>query len=178
MKLLLSAVLSLAVLCSAHGLPDPFTATISTQQEFKVGEDVTCKVIITNNHDKEYHLLKRGTPLEDMASPIFSVKHNGRPLPYEGLLVRRAPPTDADYTLIPPKSSVAAMVDLSLVYGFRAPGKYSVQLTTSLHYYSDSLTNSSISTASSNAEVFTLTESNLQPKSTKAEILLRNITQE
>lgn len=178
MKCLYPAILSLAILCSVQGVPGPFTVTISIFQEIGIGEDVTCKVDITNHYDSNYYLLKRGTPLEDQYSPIYTVMFNGKPVPYEGILARRTPPTQDDYILIPAKSSLSETVDLSLTYGFRYPGKYSVQLITSLNYYIDNFKNSTTLVVSSNAEVFTLTKSNLQPKTTIAEMLSKNVSQE
>ena len=70
MEMLFVVVLSV-VICSSH-CSSPFTVAISTASEYNVGEDMNCKVIITNNH-KDYFLLKRRTLLEGLKSSIFLV---------------------------------------------------------------------------------------------------------
>lgn len=177
MRILLLALLGTALICSVQGLPDPFTVTISTEAEIKIGENVTCKVTITNNHNHEYHLLKRRTPLEGLMSSIFTVTHNGKMLPYEGLHFKRAPPTDDDYVSIPAKSSLEATVDLSLAYRFQASGEYSVQLSTTLNYFHGCATTfpkQQQQQVSSNIQVFMLMESSMQPKMTEAQIIGMN----
>ena len=174
MKNLLPAILSLAALCGAHALPGPFTATISIPSQVPVGQDVPCKVTFTNHHHQDYLLLKRRTPLDRLEAPIFSITHNGKALPYEGLLARKTPPTRKDFIAVPAKSSVASTLDLSLAYGFRVPGMYSIQLSTGLYYSTDGTANISRQLINSKVEVLTLVESRDEPKLTKAEIDRKN----
>ncbi len=175
MKFLVSAGLILAsLLCSVQCLPQHLTVSISTDKELKVGEDIVCKVTIANSHDKDLRLLKRNTPLDDVTAPIYEVTRNGKPLLYEGLLFKRLPPTDEEYVSIPAKSSISSPVDLSVMYGFKTAGIYSVKMSAMLQYFVGTTANSSSQLISSNTAVFNLEDTGLQPIVTIAETLRRN----
>ena len=175
MKILLTVSLAIAIIGSCQ-CSSPFTITISTASEYNVGEDVTCKVTITNNHNKDYSLLKRRTPLEGLKSSIFLVTRNGKPLGYDGLLFKRGPPSQSEFILVPAKSSVTSIVDLSQVYYFSSGGDYTTQMETNFKYYYENITNLSTQHVLSNLKKFTLRRSRAEkePKPTVAELLRRN----
>lgn len=113
----------------------PFTATLSAAQIQKMGNDITCDVAITNNHDKDYYLLTRETPLENIPSHIFKIKGlSGSLVKYDGFLFKRGPLEEDKRVRIPAKSSVASTVVLSRAYNFNIPSVYSVRLNAELLY--------------------------------------------
>lgn len=175
MKDLLAAFLS-AFLCTVC-CGGPFTVRVSTKSKYEIGNDVTCWVKITNNHDKDYFLLMRNTPLEGLKSSLFLVTNDGKPLPYEGLLFKRQLPSISEHIRIRAKSSLVSSVDLASVYGFKSPGACTVRFETMFQYYEDSLANSYIQFVSSDREQFFITEGESLPKLTIAESLRRNTTQ-
>ena len=173
-SLRLSALL-LAVLSFNAVKGGPFTVTISTPHVQEMGEDVTCQVIITNNHDEDYYLLKRNTPLEKIMSHIFNVEKGiNTVVEYDGFLYRRAPSTDEEYVLVPGKTSVSSNVVFSDAYSFDSPSIYSVQLDTQV-LYSKSLPADPLSQPlSSNTRHFFLANTGKAPKLTEPEIIRRN----
>ena len=100
----------------------PFTVSISTASKYTLGEDVVCKVTITNTHNTDYYLLKRNTPFDEISSDIFSVTEEGKFLRYDGLLYQRTEPTAEEYVRVPPMSSLSSEVDLSRSYTISKPG--------------------------------------------------------
>ena len=173
-SLWLSALL-LAVLSFNAVKGGPFTVTISTPREQEMGEDVTCQAVISNNHDEDYYLLKRNTPLEKIRSHIFNVKKGRNTLvQYDGFLYKRAPPTEEEYVLVPGKTSVSSKVVLSDAYSFDGPSVYSVQLDTQV-LYSKSLSAAPLSQPlSSNTRHFFLANTGKAPKLTEPEVIRRN----
>ena len=174
MKVLLAAAVLTVLLCSV--CCDPFTVKISTKGEFKFGEEIECEVTIANSHDRDSYLLARNTPLEGLLSHIFSVSSSGKVLPYDGMLLKRGPPSKEDYIFVRAKSAVSASVDLSRVYSFASTGAYNVQLKTKLQYFENDPTNTSTQQVSSNMEVFTLVESEQELKLTEGALARQNTT--
>ena len=177
-SLWLSALL-LAVLSFNAVKGGPFTVTISTPREQEMGEDVTCQAVISNNHDEDYYLLKRNTPLEKIRSHIFNVKEGRNTLvEYDGFLFKRGSPTEEEYILVPGKTSVSSKVVMSDAYSFDSPSVYSVQLNTQV-LYSKSLSAAPLSQPlSSNARHFFLANTGKAPKLTEPEVLRRKVPQE
>ena len=169
------AALLLAVLSFSAVKGGPFTVTISTPHVQEMGEDVTCQAVITNNHDEDYYLLKRNTPLEKIRSRTYVVRKGMNTLvEYDGFFFKRAPPTEEEYVLVPGKTSVSSNVVLSDAYSFDGPSVYSVQLDTQV-LYSKSLTAAPLSQPlSSNTRHFLLANTGKASKLTQAEIIRRN----
>ena len=174
MKILLGAIIVTLFSIVECG---PFTATISITSEYAVGEDITCHVTITNNHNKDYWLLMRKTPLEGLKSPIFSIIMNGKVIRYDGPLFKRGQPSQKEYIRILAKSSLESVVDLSLVYSFSTVANYSVQLNARFHYFEHDIANSSVQYISSAKHQFVLKDRGGKPKLTKGELLQRNSSQ-
>jgi hypothetical protein len=166
------AALLAALVCSV--CCDPFTVKVSTKREYEVGENIDCSTIITNDHDKDYYLLSRNTPLEGLKSSIFSVTGSGKVLPYDGMLMKRGSPLREEYIFIGAKSSVSTSVDLSRVFSFVSAGSYSVQLKTELQYFNNKPENVSTQQVFSNVEVFTLKDSDKEPKVTEGQLIRQN----
>ena len=94
-------------------------------------------ISITNNDDKDYHLLTRQTPLEGLLSDIFAVSNGREMMPYDGVQAKRIefPSTEEEYIFIRAKSSSLSYVDLSNAYSFDSSGVYTVQLEVDLKFY-------------------------------------------
>ena len=148
----------------------PFTATISAPPVQGMGEDVICDIVITNNHDTDYYILTRNTPIEGLRSSIFLITNGDSFVHYDGILYKRVPPTEKDYVKFPHKSSKAATVVLSQAYKLDAPTDYSVMLDTWLLYAeSPATTDPDSQRLTSNTVRVTLTHTGKQPQQTEAE---------
>lgn len=112
----------------------PFIASISVPRVQKIGEDVTCHVLISNTQDLDYYLLARNTPLEGLKSHIFDVNKGTIPIKYEGLFIKRGLPIEEEYIRLPGKSSMPSVVVLSDGYNLSRPSMYSVKLETKVLY--------------------------------------------
>ena len=157
-------------LCHCH----PFTVTITTASKYSLGQDVTCKVTITNNYDSNYYLLKRNTPFDEVSSDIFSVNEDGEILQYDGLLYQRKQPNSDEYKWIPAKSSISSEVDLSRSYSISKPGAvYRVNLE-SVFIYKHDASNASFQHVISNQKTFVVNGESKSYKLTDAEGLRRN----
>lgn len=169
--LVLAALLSF--LCFSVGASSPFSATLFAPSVQRLGDEVTCQVVITNNDDMDYLILKRGTPLEGLKSDMFSIMKDSvaSNLPYDGFHFKRASPTEEDYFLIPKQSSVSSDLVLSQAYGLYDPSFYSIKLSTELQY-TDSLQNAMKSQdLSSNTDHFLLLDNGRLPQLTEPEFL-------
>lgn len=172
MRILYIATLLAALLSIITARTHPFTATLQTARVQEMGEDVTCDVVITNNHDMEYYILTRDTPLEDLPSHIFKIKKGTRyVVKYDGFLLKRGPPMKDEYVRIPGKSSLSSTVLLSKSYGFDSASVYSITLDTQL-LYSKSMSAATLTQPlSSDAAHFFLIYTGRNPKLTEPEYL-------
>ncbi|MEM7258034.1 MAG: hypothetical protein AAF404_11665 [Pseudomonadota bacterium] len=103
----------------------------ATDNKSAITEPVALRYFINNTTDKKVTLLPWGTPLEaPLTADVFDVTRNGQVLPYIGIMVKRIPPTQADYIDIEAGHSIDAQVLLSDAYDMSAHGDYEVQLKT------------------------------------------------
>ena len=153
---------------------NPFTATISTFGPYEVGKDVICKVVITNNNDRGYYLLKRNTPFDELASHTFQITQDGNPVTYDGLLFQRTPPTPKEFVLVPAKSSVSTLIDLSQSYSLKSNAYHKVMLKTMITYYEYNISDTKLQLIYSNAQSFGVFGDESVKKLTEAEVLRNN----
>jgi len=97
------------------------------QPSFGSTGDVTLHVTITNRNGYPIRMLKWLTPLDGVEGPLFVVRRDGEPVAYLGKLVKRVPPTEADYLTFAPGDSLTCDVDLSLYYDLSVSGTYAVE---------------------------------------------------
>ena len=152
----------------------PFTATISTFGRYEVGKDVTCKVVITNSDVRDYYLLKRNTPLDELGSHSFKITQDGNPVPYDGLLYQRTPPTSKEFILVPAKSSISTLINLSLTYSLKTSAYYNIMLKTMITYYEHNISDTRSQFIDSNAQRFGVFGNQSVKKLTEAEVLRNN----
>ena len=112
----------------------PISAQLTCLDSYQVGERVKCQFSVTNVQNSDYNLLKWNTPLEGMKSACLSVTREGRPVKYDGMVIRRGQATAQNYIVLKAGSTVSTMVDLSLAYAMNATGNYTVQLQWNLQY--------------------------------------------
>ena len=143
-------LLSLLSISCCH----PFTATITAAPTYNFGDEVTCRLTITNSDDSTLYLLRRNTPLEAISSNNFFVTRNGEQVQYDGLFYQRSSPTSEEYLQVPAKTSVSSVVDLSHSYPLASEGRYTVKLDSTITYYKSDISNSSLQKISSNLVSF------------------------
>ena len=97
---------------------------------------VLCTFEFTSNANEDLYLLKRDTPLEGLVSPFVALYHNGNPVPYEGPLVYRLPPTEDEFLLLKPGESDTASVHITDVFNIDTDGHYIVRYSKPLRYIS------------------------------------------
>ena len=118
------------------GTMEPIAAVFECLSEYQLGNAITCKYTITNNHNIDYHVLKRFTPLEGMESPFVSVSRNGKVIPYDGKMIKRCyPPIHDEYFLLRAGSEWSTKIDLSVAYPMNETGEYMVMEMIPLHYH-------------------------------------------
>lgn len=119
------------------GSSSTFTCSISVDVSVKysISEDVLpwLMFVLTNNDpSNSYYVLKWHTPLEGFRNDFLKVYCDGVEVPYEGMMMKRGNPDLASYDLLLPGSSVSGSVYLGEAYEISKPGKYRVELDTSL----------------------------------------------
>ncbi len=72
-------------------------------------------------------VLARQTPLEGFLGDLFDVTLAGRRLDYRGPVVKRGPPTEAEFVPLAPGADAHATVDLLEGYDLAQAGRYTVR---------------------------------------------------
>ena len=106
---------------------EPLTCTLSVPRSLQVGEPVELVFRLSNPTSQPLYVLNWHTPLEGLLNDIFTVTRDGIELPYQGEMVKRAPPDASDYVLLAPGATVEARVELSEAYDFKPPGTYQIE---------------------------------------------------
>ena len=97
---------------------------------------VACSIEFTNNANEDLYLLKRNTPLEGFYSEFVSVSLDGGPIPYQGPIAHRVPPTKDGFVLLKAGESISATVQITDVFRIDTDGLYTVQYSRPLQYLS------------------------------------------
>lgn len=93
-------------------------------------DDVVVQVTLTNTSSVPQYVLKWHTPFGDIEESLFEVTRDGAKVPYEGMHVKRAAPTAADYYVIQPGKSHKVTVELSQMYNMSISGDYAIRYST------------------------------------------------
>ncbi len=109
------------------------TCELITTKTLVLGQSVKIETILSNNTIEDIQLLQYYTPYEGILGDIFSIQYKDSELSYQGPLVKRGPPTDADWLNIEPNSHLASHVDLNLAWDFNQPGWYEIKLRNSIN---------------------------------------------
>ena len=96
---------------------------------------VACSFVFTNNGKEDLYLLKRETPIEGLFSPFIDVfLHGSEPIPYQGIIAYRLPPTKDDFVLLKVGKSVSASVQITDVFNIDTDGLYNIRYSKPLEY--------------------------------------------
>ena len=93
-------------------------------------EDVVVNVTLTKTASVPQYVLKGHTPFGDIEESLFEVTRDGVKVAYEGMHVKRAAPTPADYYVIQPGKSYKVQVELSQMYNMSISGDYTIRYKT------------------------------------------------
>ncbi len=94
-----------------------FRAELSSQKvAYGATEPIELRLTISNMGFAEVALLSWKLPFDGVEDDIFVVTCGGKRAPYLGRLYKRAPPTAANWTRIPPGKEVSGSFDLSGSY--------------------------------------------------------------
>jgi len=94
---------------------------------YGAGSEVTLHVSIANPGTTPTRVLKWLIPSEGFTEPLFSVTRDGEAVDYIGMLVKRLPPSEADYITLKAGESLSRNLDLSDYYDLSASGNYEVK---------------------------------------------------
>ena len=86
------------------------------------------------DNDTMAHMLRWNTPFEGAwFAPFVEVKRDGKALPFQGPMIKRAEPRAEDYLRFDAGQSIDAELDLALPFDLSKPGRYRVQPRIRLH---------------------------------------------
>ena len=94
------------------------------------------EITVTNTSREVVRVPKWELPSDFPESRQFQVTRNGKPIAYEGMLVKRGLPQAGDFVVLRPNQSIKTVVDLSSSYDLSVTGNYDVTLSTRLQHAS------------------------------------------
>lgn len=124
------SLLIVSGLLSACTMSHPFgiSCTITINQQNLSRDQVLLTYQIYNNSEQSHTLLTWYTPLEGMFSDMFLVTDaSGKPVTYQGVMIKRTTPTDSDYLPLAAHSGHQNDVNIAFSYPLSA-GRYQIQL--------------------------------------------------
>lgn len=95
--------------------------------EDPVSKDVMVKFTLKNESNASLKILPWFTPLEGLLSDIFVITKDGIELEYQGPMVKRTAPAEADYILLDANDELSNLVPLASVYDFNQVGHYLIE---------------------------------------------------
>lgn len=82
---------------------------------------------VINRGDADIQMLVWNTPFEKILSAdVFSVKHDGETMPYNGRKIKRGTPQSDNYITVHAGERLETSLDISAFYDMDQPGEYSV----------------------------------------------------
>ena len=100
--------------------------SIQMQSTYRLGDPITLRFEIENTSDEVYALLIWDTPLAREVMNFLEVRHEERPVPYDGRFVKRGEPIAESYRTLAPGDRIVEELDLSTSFAFEEPGTYTV----------------------------------------------------
>ncbi|MEO8002080.1 MAG: M35 family metallo-endopeptidase [Arenimonas sp.] len=110
---------------SARVLPFGNPLRISINAE--TGNNGVVQFKITNTSKQAIKVPNWQLPSDSLNSDLFDVYLNGKKVDYVGVMVKRAPITDADFITLRPGETKLVSADLSSVYDMTTDGEYSIR---------------------------------------------------
>jgi peptidyl-Lys metalloendopeptidase len=77
---------------------------LQAKENYRLGEPLVIEFTLENLSDHNVWVLTWYTPLEGLKGKIFEVTCDGKPVAYEGIMVKRGDPCRDDYVHIPSKN--------------------------------------------------------------------------
>jgi len=124
------AAITLVGIMAASSTPaaPALRCTLQAPAQVVTGQPVVLRFTLTNPGPVALQMLRWNTPFEGAwLAPFVTVERAGRPLAYQGPMVKRAEPKADQYLRIEPGTSVSAEVDLAEPFDLSAPGVYRVR---------------------------------------------------
>jgi len=86
---------------------------ISTNDTYQAGESIELSMKVTNIGKTKYTFLPWGTPIENrLTGDCLLVKYNNQILDYNGIMVKRIPPTKKDYITLKHNETVLGKINI------------------------------------------------------------------
>jgi peptidyl-Lys metalloendopeptidase len=95
---------------------DKIKYILTAKDTFIKDNPIAINFTLQNISNEKLWILTWYTPLEGLKGKIFQVTCEGKEVPYEGPMVKRGQPSNADYAYIEPGKSVSKEFDLSRAY--------------------------------------------------------------
>jgi hypothetical protein len=89
---------------------------LRSENRYNKDDSVMINFTLYNLTNEGLWVLARYTPLENLKGDIFHVVCNGKKVPYEGIMVKRGPPTEKEYVYIEPGKSISREINISSAY--------------------------------------------------------------
>jgi hypothetical protein len=106
---------------------------LDAQPSYPTGRPVEIRFTLENLSSDTLFVLTWYTPLEGLKGEVLEVLRDGKPVPYEGRMVKRGSPRAQDYVRIQRRRSKSATVDLATAYDMGARGEYQVKFIGRVH---------------------------------------------
>lgn len=94
----------------------------------EVGDHIHVDFTIKNTSDNDLMILKWNTPLEGIKSDLFKILKGKYHVRYDGILIKRAAPTEDDYVKLKSGKSITSSVEITENYGINREGNYHIEL--------------------------------------------------
>ena len=94
------------------------------------------EVTVTNTSRHAVRVPKWQLPSDFVEQKLFQVSRDGKPVQYEGPMIKRGLPTASDFAVLRPGQSVRTTVDLSAAYDLSRTGDYVVTFASPLQHAS------------------------------------------
>ncbi|WP_363797482.1 M35 family metallo-endopeptidase [Lysobacter firmicutimachus] len=96
------------------------------------------EISITNTGRKAVRLPKWQLPSDEFDARLFDISYAGKPVAYEGALVKRGLPSAEDFAILQPGETYRRTIDLSAGYDLSRTGQYVVRFNAPLQHASTS----------------------------------------
>lgn len=102
--------------------------TLAAPARVVAGEPVVLRFTVSNPGPAPLLLLRWNTPFEGAwLAPFVELTRDGRPVPYQGPMAKRAEPGPDSYLRIEARSAASAEIELAPAFDVAPPGRYKVQ---------------------------------------------------
>ncbi len=120
---------SIAMAASSPAFAAPaLRCTLVAPAQVLVGEPVRLQFKLSNPGPAPLLVLRWNTPFEGAwLAPFVELTRDGRPVPYQGPMVKRAEPGPDSYLRIEARSVASAEIELAPAFDVSLPGRYRVQ---------------------------------------------------